>query len=107
MQDTLYPLDSMDVEAIGRSRANREIPKNTKIWMYVGLVVFVVGLFYAYGVNATLGIVIMVVGIIVLWMYMSVVDKKRKFVMRRLKREWLEMQCSEKKGKEEIAKGGF
>ena len=92
MQDTLYPLSSKDVEAVGRSRANREIPQNMKYLLYASLIICLVGLYVAYAVNAMYGIAIMIVGCIALWVYNYDVDKRRKYLVKRLKREWLETE---------------
>lgn len=83
-------LDSKDIEAIGRSRANRTISQNMKYLMYLSLIVCMAGIYVAYGVNAMYGIGIMVVGVILLWVYNSAADKKRKIMVRRLKREYRE-----------------
>jgi len=90
MQDTLYPLNFKDVEAIGRSRANRAISRNLKIWMWASLVVCMIGLYYAYVVNAMIGIIIMIGGCVSLFLYSNQVDKIRKIVVKRLKKEWQE-----------------
>jgi membrane associated rhomboid family serine protease len=81
-------LDAKDIEAIGRSRSNRAIPQNMKYLMYVSLIICLVGIYVAYGVNAMYGIGIMVVGVILLWVYSSAADKKRKIMVKRLKREY-------------------
>jgi len=79
-----------DIDAIGRSRASRNISINMKVWMYVSLVVCMVGLYYAYVVDAMIGIVIMVAGCISLFVYNNKVDKIRKVMVKKLKREWRE-----------------
>ena len=96
MLEDLYPLTTKDIEAIGRSRANRIIPNNLKIWMYASLILCIVGLYCAYAVNAMAGIIIMIVGCVVLWAYSSSIDKKRKYIVKRLKREWREGQEAER-----------
>lgn len=83
-------LDAKDIEAIGRSRANRTISQNMKYLMYLSLIICMVGIYIAYGVNAIYGIGVMVVGVALLWVYSSSVDKKRKIMVNRLKREWRE-----------------
>ena len=83
-------LDAKDIEAIGRSRANRAIPQNVKYLMYLSLILCLAGIYVAYGVNALYGIVIMIVGVIILWAYSSYADKKRKVIVKKLKREYQE-----------------
>lgn len=80
-------LDAKDIEAIGRSRANREISQNVKYLLYVSLILCVAGIYVALNV-AMYGFVIVVVGMVILWVYSSYVDKKRKALVKRLKREW-------------------
>lgn len=90
MQDSLYPLSSKDIEAIGRSRTNRTVSQNMKIWMWGSVVACLVGIYYAYTINVTVGIVIMIIGSVVLFAYSNDMDKKRKAMVRKLKREWRE-----------------
>lgn len=92
MQDTLYPLNSKDVEAVARSRANRDIPQNMRYLMYASLIICLVGLYVAYAVHALGGIGVMIAGCGVLWYYSSFVDKRRKFLTKRLKRDWREIE---------------
>ena len=87
MQDTLYPLSPKDVEAIGRSRVNRTASRNMKIWMWASLIVCAIGII-AYTVNGIIGIAIMILGVIGFFLYSSAVDKNRKIMVRKLKREW-------------------
>ena len=87
MQDTLYPLSPKDIEAIGRSRVNRTLSQNMKIWMWASLIVCAIGII-AYTVNVTVGIAVMIIGGIALFLYISAVDKNRKIIVRKLKREW-------------------
>jgi len=87
MQESLYPLSSKDVEAIGRSRVNRTVSRNMKIWMWASLIACIIGMFYAYSINVTVGIAVMIIGCIALFLYSSAVDKKRKIMVRKLKRE--------------------
>jgi hypothetical protein len=97
MQDTLYPLNSKDVEAVARSRANRDIPKNMRYLMYASLIICLAGLYVAYAVHAMYGIGVMIVGCIVLWVYSSFIDKRRKILTKRLKREWQEAEREDKR----------
>jgi len=88
MQEGLYPLNSKDVEAIGRSRVNRSVPQNMKYWMWASLVACLAGIYCAYTIDRVIGIVIMIVGSVALFVYSNNIDKKRKAMVRRLKREW-------------------
>ena len=88
MQDTLYPLSPKDIEAIGRARVNRTVSQNMKIWMWASLIVCVIGMFFAYTINVTAGIAVMIIGCIALFLYGSAIDKNRKIMVRKLKREW-------------------
>jgi len=90
MQDSLYPLSSKDVEAIGRSRANRSVPQNMKYCMWASMVACLAGIYCAYTIDKVIGIVIMIVGTAVLFVYSNNIDKKRKAMVRKLKREWRE-----------------
>lgn len=92
MQDTLYPLSSKDVEAIGKSRVNQETPQNMKVLMYAGLIVCLAGIYMAYVVNAMWGIILMVVGCAVIWTYSHFMDKRRNKMVKQLKREWRELE---------------
>ena len=93
MQDGLYPLTVKDIEAIGRARVSRTIPSNIKIWVYVSMALFMVGLGVTYVTGNTIaGMAIMIAGVAVLWGYTSNVDKKRKSLVRELKKEWKEGQ---------------
>lgn len=90
MQDSLYPLGVKDIEAIGKSRVNRSISKNLRIWMYASLVVFAIGLFCAYTISVMPGMMVMIVGMVVLLVYTNTVDKTRKAMVKKLKLEWQE-----------------
>jgi len=63
--------------------------------MWGSLAVCLIGMFYAYTINVTVGIAVMIAGCIALFLYSSAVDKKRKAMVRRLKREWREEQEEE------------
>lgn len=94
MQEGLYPLSSKDVEAVGRSRVNRSLSRNMKIWMWVSLLICAVGVYYAYVIDTRTGMIIMVVGLVSLFVYNNKVDKIRKAVVRQLRREWWAEQIS-------------
>jgi hypothetical protein len=49
-----------------------------------------IGLYFAYIVNALIGIIIMVVGCISLFLYSNSMDKVRKVIVKRLKQDWRE-----------------
>ena len=95
MQEDLYPLTSKDIEAISRSRTNRNIPKTMKYWLYASLAVCLIGLYYAYIKDLMVGVGIMVVGCVILMVYSNKVDKIRKVMVKRLKRENREKLQSE------------
>lgn len=88
-------LDAKDREAIGRSRANRDIPQNIKYLLYVSLILCVAGIYVALNV-AMYGFVIVIVGMAVLWYYSSVVEKRRKIMVKRVNQEWREEQDNER-----------
>ncbi|MDD4876767.1 MAG: hypothetical protein PHQ86_06550 [Dehalococcoidales bacterium] len=81
---------SKDIEAIGRSRAGRNLSTNMKAWMYVNLVVCMVGLYFMFVVSTMIGLAIAIAGCASLFMYSNKVDKIRKIMVKRLKREYRE-----------------
>jgi len=95
MQESLYPLNSKDVEAIGRSRVNRTLSQNMKIWMWASMIVCISGIVYGYNASVMVGTVVMILGCISFFLYGSAVDKKRKAMARRLMREWREEKGEE------------
>lgn len=90
MQGSLYPLSSKDVEAVGRSRVNRAVPQNMKYWMWASMAACLIGIYCAYTIDKVIGIVIMIIGSVALFVYSKNIDKKRKAMVRRLRREWKE-----------------
>lgn len=82
-------LDSKDIEAIGRSRANRSIPKNIKNWLYGGIIVMALGFIYwSFAKGGILALGLMGVGIIAIIYANNLADKWRKNIVNQIMQEW-------------------
>jgi len=83
-------LNANDIEAIGRSRAGRNLSTNMKVWMYANLVICMVGFYFMFAISTMIGLAIAIAGCASLFMYSNRIDKTRKILVKKLKREWRE-----------------
>ena len=81
-------LDAKDVEAIGKSRANRSLSQNIKYLLYGGSIVCFGGAIYWIMGGGTVGLGIAFVGMVGVLVGSHLADKWRKVIVTQLKREW-------------------
>lgn len=87
-EQSLYPLQSKDIESIAKGRVSRRESKKTNGYLTFLVCMLVVGIGLAYWVSYIGGLGAIVVGVIVYLVLMSSINKKQRDEIIMLKREW-------------------
>ncbi len=95
MQDSLFPIGIKDVEAIAKTRANRTLPKDIQYYMYIGIVVSVIGVVICFWEKILVGACIALVGLVLLWLGTIKASNRRNKIARQYKQDWREAQTKE------------